>query len=133
MLDGNALEIFGQVRCCKLPWTIQCRRFEPASSDEEIEIAVGSRPEQIGFGVLHPQERFRVVYLQIARDALQHDQLGRLGGDEDLRGRFRSQRPAWYCSLDVLPVLIRRQLGKARGQLAFEWHPRSERVAGLEP
>ena len=133
MLDRDLLEVLRQLRRGKGPGAVEARRAEPAPGDQEVEGAVAAHPEHVGFGVVHPEQGRRPGDGDVADRPLEQDELGRRRADEHLRRRLGVELLARQGRLDVLPVVVGRQLGEAVRQLAGHRGPRSDDARGLQP
>ena len=133
MLHRDLLEVGGESGCRERPRAVQGGGLEPAAGDQERKVAVQPHPEQVAFRVVDPEQGLRPVNLQVAGGALQHDQLGRLRTDEHLGNGLARGLLAGQRGLDVLPVLVCRQLGETVRQLARHGRPRPGHRGSLEP
>ena len=118
VLERDLLEVGRQRRRRERPRAGEVRRREPAAGDEVVDrrrsCPCGTRRSRCCSPTAAPVPGTGSV----VRLAGQQNQLRRAGADEHLRHRRRGERLARQVRLDVLPVLVRRQLLEAVGQRA---------------
>ena len=131
VFEGDLLEVCRKRWRGKRPRSGEVGRREPPSRHEVVDGSGLAHAEDIALGVADPEES-GALDQKVAGLAGEQDELGRLLADEHFRHCRRLDRLARQVGLDVLPVVLVRQLLEAVGQLPGR-RPRALDVARLQP
>ena len=116
----DLLEVVGQVRRCERPRPVEIGCAEPAAGNQVVHRTLrAAQPEDVALGVADPDQP-GAGHRQVIRRPLEQNQFRRRRADEHLRRLGGRQRPAGQRCLDVLPVLVGRQLCKAQSAACLQ-------------